>query len=158
MPKLRPLLEILSVLQQQKPKTGDGCRRSELSEHCDATMLVKPWYAARASGAYLNMPYVFGDSQSVPKWMPGGNAATAAVYEKSVRVGMWAVRAVHEHNMHSWERIYTFTWPRLCVCVCAHLLGVRQTLGISTRLNHFNNFTSTNEWISFYRSYFIRQR
>lgn len=136
MQKLRPLLEILFCFTTaKKPKNyGDGRRRSELSEHCDATMLVKPWYAARASGAYLNMPYVFGDSQSVPKWMPGGNAATAAVYEKSVRVGVWAVRAVHEHNMHSWERINTFTWPRLCVCVCAHLLGVRQTLGISTRL------------------------
>lgn len=46
--------------------------------------------------SYLNMPYVFYDRQSVPKWMSWGNAVTTVIYE-GARVHLWVAVNVCVH-------------------------------------------------------------
>lgn len=78
------------------------------------------------------MPYVSGDSQSVPKWMPGGYAVAAVVYEKCACSEVGGAKRSQERHMH----LCIHMTEGVCVCVGGrgYLACVRQTLGISTRL------------------------
>lgn len=85
-----------------------------------AIRLVKPRYAVCASRAYLNMPYVSHDRQSVPKWMPEGNAVATAVYER-VSVHTWASVNVCAHTSKSanlYVSVSAHEHVHVCMSVC----------------------------------------
>lgn len=62
--------------------------------------------------------------------------------------------------IHWRESIHSHDQGSVCVCVFVHA-GPTWCAADTWHFHpsaHFNNFTRTNEWISFHRSYFIRER
>lgn len=98
------------------------------------------------------MPYVFHDRQSVPKWMPGGNAVTTAVYEGAcVRmwVGGWKCECVHVRRR---EHICASMLAHMtkCVLVCVSVCPAQCAADTwhFPWSAHFNDFIDMNVFLS----------